>query len=243
MYTEPIYRPEQKSTSSDKESPDIFAFSLPDVSVLKRGEKMRETEDHTQLIVGGAAFPCKLTFEQNEGGHPPSRTIKIKMDIFDPETKRLAASFVGAVIKEINEITDLKPDREYHVHCSIDTRKVEIPYRQLGLGSACIRAYEDICRELGEKDAAWKVEWISVYTRLESLTRLLISQKWLEKHGLSRYEKRSGMDFGYIPAPKSKWDETENEAEVRDVLESGGKQAEDVFGTRVPQILLYKMFE
>ncbi|MEO5928172.1 MAG: hypothetical protein ABIO72_05615 [Patescibacteria group bacterium] len=100
------------------------------------------------------------------------------------------------------------------------------------MGGASLRAFEELTALIDKGYPELRSEWIQFDTRLSSLTRLAISQTWLDEHGLAEYRKTKGADFGYIPI-------VEDEKKVAAVLKEGTEELDDV-QSHVPEIRLYK---
>ena len=75
-------------------------------------------------------------------------------------------------------------------------------------------------KKISQKYPDWKTEWIQVATDIAGVTKLLLSQKWLDENNMPEYKHtKGGQDLGYVPDEKG----GTNVDDVKKLLESGRK--------------------
>lgn len=235
MRTSPFEHPSatnsRETAPPSEERDDSIALKLPDLSEPEPEIYTRTSKIETEIHLKENTYPCILTFERlKESTSANHQKMQLHLELFNSTKDERIAVFKGALICE----KPTSSDKKEHVYWRIYTRRVDESLRGSGIGSTCLEAYEQICRGIGDVYPSLKAEWITISTRLTSLTRLLIDQDWLKTHGLSEYARGGKTDFGYIPQPK-------DEKNVSLVLSAGTEELQDVTDKNTPEIELRKM--
>lgn len=217
--------------------PPLFPnLQIPDLSEADSDPRERNFIIETEIVIDDTAIPCCITiqrFKEDRAGYGNDfQRAQLHIELFRPGSDLRIGVYKGALCVE--RPSQQSPVRDGNVHqvWRIYTRKIDERLRGAGLGTASLRAFEEIAQRMAEAYPLLKAEWIELLTSLTSLTKMAISQDWLEDHGLDRYKKSSGPDFGYIPR-------SEDEYNVKTVL-SAGSTSLDTIPSYVPQICLYK---
>lgn len=235
-YTQPFSS--KKDDPLLQESFDIDAFTLPDLSPPDPNtNEWSETKIETQIVVRGITYPCIVTFVRisNQQPHEPyAQRMQLHLELLDPKSHERVSIFKGALVDELDQPTPLnRRPTDRHVYWRIFTRLIENTYRKTGIASANLRAFEQLCHRIAEQNPLLKGEWITISTYLTSLTRLIISQKWLSEHDLDTYKRSSNEDLGYIP-------QLENIEALLTVLDAHTEELDDVPQNGIQEIELRK---
>jgi hypothetical protein len=159
--------------------------------------------------------------------------VDLAVELFDPDTEGRLVSFKGVLWYGMRHEKPVIDDRKNHLFWHIHTRRVEKNNRKIGLGTAGLRLFEETAVEIGAQYADLRAEWIQFDTFLSSITKMAISQDWLEAHGLSAYKKKTGPDFGYLPT-------SVDEEDVESVLSANTEEIDQIRGNHFSEIRLYK---
>lgn len=81
-------------------------------------------------------------------------------------------------------------------------RMVEPKERGQGLGDLAVQLWIEVVQRVAKEYPEFRADVIEVDSGLASVIRLLISQQWLDRHGLPEAKKAGGTDFLFEPEEK-----------------------------------------
>ncbi len=211
---------------------------IPEMEKNRSDEFERTSVLESEIRVGETLFPCLISFIRYQDrpiGHSfGCQRAQLHIEIFHPETSDRIGMYKGALTLERSQRDSPIQDGKVHQYWRIYTRRIDEQMRGAGLGTAGLRAFEEMSARFAETNPSLKAEWIEILTSLTSLTKMAISQKWLEDHHLDQYKKSSGPDFGYVPREGDEYN-------TRTVLRAGTAELNDIrLDSGIPQICLYK---
>lgn len=214
-------------------------FQAPDLSIPE-GEDSIKKQLESQVIVGGNFYKERVVIEC-ERSNPQSGIIAV--ELYDSSGER-ALAFEGTLLHDrpsqysSDKTKYTKADSDIHSYWRVYYRRVLPEARNRGLGQFGVEQFEQVVEKTAEKNPGLGAEWIEYDTRLASLVKLLIDQKWLKDHGLEKFASSSGRDLGYVPHPK-------DEDLIAKVLANGAIKLHDLDvlekeGVSTPQVRMIK---
>jgi len=215
-------------------------FEIPDLSFLNSSDYAPNAPEEFSFDFkyGGQDYRGKVLFVRvRKSEISPNILAKIEFDIeaYESDGSEKASGFHFIINKGPTVRKYEDTDGATYCCSNINYRYVEPDYRGRGLAELSMDTIEEITKRIATKYPEWQLDFLEVYTRLVSITKLLVDKEWLAENGLKEYQ-RSGKNMGYSP------DEQDFER-VRDILKAGLSRLEDGGGEGLSDIRLVKRID